>query len=124
MSNWCWKIKPKQGRNLFLTFLLFNLWEVRVWPNISRNVCVQKYVIKDFPGSPVAKTLCSQHRGCRFYLWSGNWIPHATVRVHIPQLKILHASMKTWCSQINKYFKKYMWSNLLQSNQASMTLHL
>ena len=26
----------------------------------------------DFPGGPVAKTLCSQCRGCRFHPWSGN----------------------------------------------------
>ena len=24
-------------------------------------------------------------------------------RSHMPQLKILHAATKTWCSQINKY---------------------
>ena len=27
-------------------------------------------------------------------------------RIHMPQLKILHSTVKTWQSQINKYFKK------------------
>ena len=31
-------------------------------------------------------------------------IPGQGTRPHMPQLKILHATMKTWCSQINKYF--------------------
>ena len=40
---------------------------------------------KDFPGGPVAKTLNSQCRG-----------PGS----------ISHVATKTWCSQINKFFKK------------------
>ena len=31
-----------------------------------------KYQCRDFPGSPVAKTQCSQCRRPRFDLWSGN----------------------------------------------------
>ena len=34
---------------------------------------------RDFPGIPVAKTPCSNCRGPRFDLWSGNWIPHMCV---------------------------------------------
>ena len=45
----------------------------------------------DSPGGPVAKILGSQYRGSSFNPWSVNLIPHATA--------------KTWCSQINKYFK-------------------
>ena len=30
----------------------------------------------DFPGDPVAKTLCSQCREPRFNPWSRNYIPH------------------------------------------------
>ena len=62
----------------------------------------------DFPGGPVAKTPCSQCRGSGF--------PGRGARSHGPQLKILHAATKkkkkilhattkTQCSQINKYFK-------------------
>ena len=61
---------------------------------------------KDYPGGLVAKTLCSQCRGPGFDPWSGNQIPHVTTkrkkRSHMLQLKILHAAMKTWHSQINK----------------------
>ena len=41
----------------------------------------------DFPGSAVAKTLCSEYRGPRFDPWSGNKIPNATT-------KSLHALTK------------------------------
>ena len=33
---------------------------------------IQKTKIRDFPGGPVARTLCSQCRGSRFISWSGN----------------------------------------------------
>ena len=38
--------------------------------------------------------LCSQCRGPRFDPWSGNWIPHAAV-------KISCAATNIWYSQIN-----------------------
>ena len=41
----------------------------------------------NFLGDPVVKTLCSQCRGHGFNLWSGNWIPQATI-------KSLHALTK------------------------------
>ena len=34
----------------------------------------------DFPGGPVAKTLCSQCRGPGFTLWLESYIPHATTK--------------------------------------------
>ena len=43
---------------------------------------------QDFPGGPMANSLCSQCRGLRFNPWSGT-------RSHMPQLKIPHAAMKT-----------------------------
>ena len=46
-----------------------------------------KPITGDFPGGPVAKTLCSQSRGPGFHPWSGNYIPHV-------ELKILHAMTK------------------------------
>ena len=59
-------------------------------------------MIRDFPGGPVVKTLCSQSRGPGFDPWSENEIPHvATKSSQIP-----HASSKNWSNQINKYFKK------------------
>jgi len=33
--------------------------------------------LRDFPGSPEVKTLCSHCRGYGFDSWSGNEIPHA-----------------------------------------------
>ena len=48
----------------------------------------------DFPGSPLAKTPCSQCRGPRFKPWSGNKIYHTTT-------KDPPAVMKTWHSQTN-----------------------
>ena len=85
---------------------------VRPFTNYSRYSCSQCYIVLhfippiplqnqvlggsywDFPGGPVAKTLCSQCRGPRFNPWSGNWIPHAAT-------KNLHATTKTQHSQIN-----------------------
>ena len=48
----------------------------------------------DFSGGPVVKTLGCQCRGPRFDSWSGNWIPHAA-------MKISCAAANIWCSQIN-----------------------
>ena len=47
------------------------------WRWVNRAVITQKRVQKrtnpgDFPGGPVAKTLCSQCRGPGFNAWSGN----------------------------------------------------
>ena len=42
---------------------------------------------RDFPGGPVARTLCSWCRGPGFSPWSGDWIPYAAT-------KILHATNK------------------------------
>ena len=52
---------------------------------------------RDFPGGPVAKTLCSQYRGLEFDPWSRNQIPYATT-------KSSGATTKTQSSQIIKYF--------------------
>ena len=50
----------------------------------------------DFPGSPGAKTLPSQCRGCKFNLWSENWIPHAAT-------KDTQGTAMTWHNQISKF---------------------
>ena len=54
----------------------------KTWTGIS-----QKKSSRDFPGGPVAKTLCFQFRGHRFNPWSGNWIPHATTKCEHAQLE-------------------------------------
>ena len=54
----------------------------KAWTGIS-----QKKSSRDFPGGPVAKTLCFQFRGHRFNPWSGNWIPHATTKCEHAQLE-------------------------------------
>ena len=40
----------------------------------------QKLIKRDYPGGPVAKTLCSQRRGLRFNPWSKKKIPHITAK--------------------------------------------
>ena len=40
-------------------------------------------------------------------------IPGQRPRSHIPQLEILHATTKTWHSQINKYLKKRERENVI-----------
>ena len=61
---------------------------------------------RDSPGDPVAKTpRCSQCRGGPGSIpgqGTGSHMPE--LRAHVPQLKILHATTKTQCSQINKNF--------------------
>ena len=64
--------------------------------NLTTWSCLHYEAIKrvgsrDFPGSPVAETLCSQCRVPGFNPWLGNWIPHATT--------------KTQRSQINNFFQ-------------------
>ena len=53
-------------------------------------------VFGDFPGGPVAETPHSQCRGL-------GSIPGRGTRSHMLQLKIQHATTKTWCSQIYIY---------------------
>ena len=71
----------------------------------------QNMANRDFPGAPVGETLCSQCRGPRFDPWWGTRSHMLQPRVHMPQLKILHATTKmediTWDpAQPNKYFSK------------------
>ena len=58
-------------------------------PNTIKN----KY--RDFFDGPVTEIPCSQCQGPGFYPWSGNWIPHATTKIHMSQLKNLNAATKT-----------------------------
>jgi len=56
----------------------------------------------DFPGGPVAKTLCSQSTGPGFNPWLGNHIPHATAKDPAYQkVKIPCAATKAPGNQIN-----------------------
>ena len=50
----------------------------------------------------MAKPLRSQCQGPRFDPWSENEIPHATTKEPTGHDEDQCASMKTWCSQINK----------------------
>ena len=54
---------------------------------------------RDFPGGPMAKTLCFQCRDMGSTAGQG-------ARFHVPQLKIPHATAKMGHSQINKFLKK------------------
>ena len=59
----------------------------------------------DFPGDPAAKTPFSQCRSLGFNPWLGNWIPHAaTESSHTSTTRILHATVRTWHSQVNNFF--------------------
>ena len=67
-------------------------------------MAIIKKPTQDFPGGPVAKTLCSQCRGLGVQALVRELDPTCcNQRVHTPQLKILHATTKTQHSQINKY---------------------
>ena len=46
----------------------------------------------NFPGVPVAKTLCSQYRGPGSILGQGTRSHMLQLRVYMPQLQILHAT--------------------------------
>ena len=79
-----------QWRRNTLTTSGWEQWNPTL-PGDARGRCQAKFKIdpedQDFPGGPVAMTLCS-HAGAWIHPSSGNQIPHATT--------------KTWCSQINK----------------------
>ena len=58
-------------------------------PYISENRDVNLKVWPgDFPGGPVAKTLCSQCRGPGFDPWSGNQFHMLQLRVLMPQPRL------------------------------------
>ena len=64
----------------------------------------------DFPGCPVAKTLCSQCRGPVSIPGQGTRSHMAKLTVRSLQLKIPNDATKTQCSQIKKIYilkKKY-----------------
>ena len=50
--------------------------------------------IRDFPGDPVAKNL-------PFKVWDGGSIPSQETKIPHALTKILHATAKTWRSQVN-----------------------
>ena len=63
--------------------------------------CAKKKKQKQgLPGGPAVKTLRSQCRGPGFGPWSGELDPACQLRVLVLQLKIPHATTKTWCSQV------------------------
>ena len=74
-----------------------------IWTSLSISMVLTHFwlttplrnVVRDFTGSPLAKTLGSQCRGPGFD-------PYQGTRSHMPQLKIPSAATKTQCSQINK----------------------
>ena len=49
-------------------------------PRHHEIISFKKSYIRDFPGGPVAKTLCSSCCGPRFNPWSGNQIPRAATK--------------------------------------------
>ena len=64
--------KPsRQGRNMYM--LPTQQYLIVCTIIISR-------MNKDFPGGPVAKTLCTQYRGPRLNSWSGNKVPHVSTK--------------------------------------------
>ena len=46
--------------------------------------------------------------------------PDRGTRSSMPQLKTLHATIKTWCSQINKYFNKQRVRTLSHRQQEAL----
>ena len=66
------------------------------WPELARDTefLLRKKDLRDFPGGPVAKALCSQG-------WGPGSITGQEIQSHILQLKTLCAATKTQHSQIN-----------------------
>ena len=66
---------------------------------VSPETCLlclaKESLVGDFPDGPAAKTVCPRAAG------PGS-IPGQGTRSHVPQLKIQHATAKTWHSQISK----------------------
>ena len=71
-------------------------WSPVTWPELARDTefLLRKKDLWDFPGGPVAKTLCSQG-------WGPGLITGQGIQSHILQLKTLCAAAKTQGSQIN-----------------------
>ena len=62
-------------------------------------------------------------QGAQFNPWSGNYIPHATAKSHMPQLKILHATPKSQHSQLNKYIYIFLKIGKLQEQTLFQRRH-
>ena len=84
--------------------------------------------IREFPGSPAAKTPHSECRRLGLDPWSGNWIPGQEtsfqtlqLRVHMPQLKILHATGKTIAVKLINFLKKLHMTEHCESARALIT---
>ena len=81
------------GQRADLDYRIFFKWQQQYIP---QSICSsgtfkclhQEVESRDFLGGPVAKTLCSNAGGLGL-------IPGWGTRSHMPQLKILHAAMKT-----------------------------
>ena len=76
-----------RGQNLKKQFSnsVRGMWASRSEPlqlsKILEGVEHQKETaLEDFPGGPVVKTLCFQHRGQRFSPWSRNEIPNSMAK--------------------------------------------
>ena len=63
--------KPGWWQHIHLQHSLLNILSPLLGPTVQKKWVPFK-ILWDFPGSPVAKTLCSQCRGPRFNPWSGN----------------------------------------------------
>ena len=69
---------PYKLRNMYF----FPPWEKKKKLKLYRNTSfhLESSMSGDFPGCPVAKTLCSQCGGPGFDPWSGNETPRATTK--------------------------------------------
>ena len=78
--------------------------ELEIFGGNHQQTNILKYVhcLRDFLGGPMTKTPHSQCREPRFDPGSGSKSHMLQLRVLMPQLKISHATTKTWLSQINK----------------------
>ena len=73
-----------------------------------------KNKLQDLPVGPVAKTTCSQCRGCGVNSRSGNWIPTCCNWVHMPQrYSTCHNYIRAGTAK-NKYINHKGYSNNLR----------
>ena len=86
-------------------FILFNFYH-------NKKKSIFFFLKRDFSGGPVIKTPCFQCRGPGFDPWSGKYIPHAQVRVYVPQPKKKKKKKKPNAAKINKFFLKELLINM------------
>ena len=96
LTSWMWEKKKNHGRFQFLFCQRYMVnWEGCKRRELKGQGCKSRVPLRDFAGGPVAKIPCPQFRGTHLIPGQGTTPHPLQLRVHMPQLKILHAARKT-----------------------------